>query len=77
MKIKNSVNVLQRKLDTNNSKLLAKSVIKKSFDETTRKLVILLNLEKVPWKSRSERPIEQSGIFCYILLSLFFSETLK
>ena len=74
-----SVKVLRGEHDANSNKLYVKSVIKKSYGETTRKCVIQFERtfqrtfsENIPEKSHCECPVGMSGICCHILTSLLF-----
>ena len=67
-----SVKVFRTEHYENSSKLHVKSVIKKSYDETSRKCVILFNLENIPEKCHCECPVRLSGMCCHILASLLF-----
>lgn len=58
------VKVLTGEHDANINKLYVKSVIKKSYGETTRKRVIQFDLGNIPVKSHCECPIGLSGIPC-------------
>ena len=60
-----SVKVLRREHDANINKLYVKSVIKKSYGETTRKRVIQFDSGSIPEKSHCECPVGLSGIPCW------------
>lgn len=59
-----SVKVLRGEHDANINKLYVKSVIKKSYGETTRKRVIQFDSGNMPEKSHCECPVGLSGIPC-------------
>ena len=55
-----SVKVLRGEHDANSDKLYVKSVIKKSYGETTRKCFIQFDSENIPEKSHCECPVGPS-----------------
>ena len=56
-----SLKVLRGEHDANSNKLYMKSVIKKSYGETTRKCFIQFDSENIPEKSHCEWPVGLSG----------------